>query len=582
MAPRKRCPVCRSKQWHKEPSSGLISCSEGHILQNYRNESSEVDQVGPHSLKKRTLKKKKKKVGTSSHDPKLYHGNRGRFFYFQCLQVILQNQVAVLTERWALPSELEVVCKDLWALHLTLMRDQLPAEPYVAAHDSEEETSDTNDLTTILEERENASSPDIEVLKAPSSDEQTDDAENDAELDELLAENSASESSDSEDEIDPTSLPSRSRGKRNGLHKYEQSVSTLAVIVLAFWTLRVPILYRDLLRLIESYELPYLEAVRVLPPSMTVHLTKYNIQALSPPNTPSALVLHKFVSSLARRIHSSFGVMTPEVNAAPILWRAVTQCLGGSPTLYRLTKRLSGILSLPLTLHHSLAPRLQRIKARDPESHKYDNVAPELAFVATGVIVLKLVYGLDTKARLPDESEDPASDMAGIDEYLELLKRLDDTDGKTRDAEFDSKRAMAIENLSDDTVDEYLTFCEQALVMPANGKQAAEEVLGRYFPFQAKQMKEKMAVTERLHFGLGATELQKGEAVLRPGEEYALCQSAEMPDGYAAVVARAAEWVGVREEYVCAVVENYERRLWRWWQGARRRGEREGALESDE
>lgn len=33
MAPRQRCPVCRSKQWHKEPSSGLIACSEGHILQ---------------------------------------------------------------------------------------------------------------------------------------------------------------------------------------------------------------------------------------------------------------------------------------------------------------------------------------------------------------------------------------------------------------------------------------------------------------------------------------------------------------------------------------------------------------------
>ena len=33
MAPRRRCPTCGSKQWHKEPSSGLIACSEGHILQ---------------------------------------------------------------------------------------------------------------------------------------------------------------------------------------------------------------------------------------------------------------------------------------------------------------------------------------------------------------------------------------------------------------------------------------------------------------------------------------------------------------------------------------------------------------------
>lgn len=33
MAPRRRCPTCGSKQWHKEPSSGLIACSEGHVLQ---------------------------------------------------------------------------------------------------------------------------------------------------------------------------------------------------------------------------------------------------------------------------------------------------------------------------------------------------------------------------------------------------------------------------------------------------------------------------------------------------------------------------------------------------------------------
>lgn len=32
--PRKtECPVCQSTTWRKEPSSGLLACSEGHILQ---------------------------------------------------------------------------------------------------------------------------------------------------------------------------------------------------------------------------------------------------------------------------------------------------------------------------------------------------------------------------------------------------------------------------------------------------------------------------------------------------------------------------------------------------------------------
>lgn len=35
-------------------------------------------------------------------------------------------------------------------------------------------------------------------------------------------------------------------------------------------------------RLIESYELPYLDPMRLLPVSMVQHLTKHDAQALSP------------------------------------------------------------------------------------------------------------------------------------------------------------------------------------------------------------------------------------------------------------------------------------------------------------
>ena len=32
MAPRRKCNVCGSQQWHKEPATGLVVCSEGHVL----------------------------------------------------------------------------------------------------------------------------------------------------------------------------------------------------------------------------------------------------------------------------------------------------------------------------------------------------------------------------------------------------------------------------------------------------------------------------------------------------------------------------------------------------------------------
>jgi RNA polymerase I-specific transcription initiation factor RRN7 len=81
-----------------------------------------------------------------------------------------------------------------------------------------------------------------------------------------------------------------------------------------------------------------------------------------------------------------------------MLWRVV-RALGGTPVLYKLSKTLAHVLSLPLVLHHTLAPRLAQCRDEDGDSHKYDDVPPELALVVVVVIVLKMVYGLDGQPR---------------------------------------------------------------------------------------------------------------------------------------------------------------------------------------
>jgi len=63
--------------------------------------------------------------------------------------------------------------------------------------------------------------------------------------------------------------------------------------------------------------------------------------------------------------------------------------------LYNLGKTVAHVLSLPLTLHHTLAPRPAHLKDEDLDSHKFDNVPPELALLVAVVVVLKMVYGLD-------------------------------------------------------------------------------------------------------------------------------------------------------------------------------------------
>ncbi|KAF8913979.1 hypothetical protein CPB84DRAFT_1758069 [Gymnopilus junonius] len=321
MAPRRRCPTCGSKQWHKEPSSGMIACSEGHVLQvNYRNETTEITEVGPHAMKKRALKSRRKVKGQSSHaDPKLYHGARGRYHYFQCLQLLLRKQIAALTTLWELPPEFEVICRDIWALNLALLPDPPPAEPYHHAHDDPSAQDGDECGLEAKQDSEHGGSDEEEKLEA--------DEEEDSELEALMRENSEISSS-SDDEMPHAGAGLRYR-KGRGRVAYESPMSTIAVLVVACWTMRIPVLYCDFTSIIESYELPYLDAVMQLPRNMAQHLTKHNVQALSPPHAPRTMAVHSLASRLAKKLWVNYGICTPEANGATMLWR-ITKYMGGT------------------------------------------------------------------------------------------------------------------------------------------------------------------------------------------------------------------------------------------------------------
>lgn len=59
-------------------------------------------------MRKRIIRTGRKKgVRQSRADPKLYHGERARFHYYQCLQLVLRKQIAALITLWDLPAEFE-------------------------------------------------------------------------------------------------------------------------------------------------------------------------------------------------------------------------------------------------------------------------------------------------------------------------------------------------------------------------------------------------------------------------------------------------------------------------------------------
>jgi len=66
---------------------------------------------------------------------------------------------------------------------------------------------------------------------------------------------------------------------------------------------------------------------------------------------------------------------------------------------YIFAKRLASTLSIPLTLHGSLAPAFVKKKPTDAGAHQGDGAPAEVGLAACVVIGMKMVYGLDGEGR---------------------------------------------------------------------------------------------------------------------------------------------------------------------------------------
>jgi len=275
-------------------------------------------------MHKRTLKSRRdKKAAKSKADPKLYHGERARFHYYQCLQLILRLQVKTMIDVWKVPPHFENVCRDLWALHLTLLPNPPLAEPYfyhreaLGTDDTATNTStkwssgvakevpktppetkghDDSAISTDADsDSDNDSDSSSRALFSLSPDKASEDEEedeDDPELERLLREASEPLSSDEDEDVYADAKQAKpdvhaDTGKKRKSRTYDHPINTIVVLMVACWMIRVPIMYMDLIRSIKLYEIPYLDPIRLLPLGLTRHLTKQMVQALSPHVRPA-------------------------------------------------------------------------------------------------------------------------------------------------------------------------------------------------------------------------------------------------------------------------------------------------------
>lgn len=84
-------------------------------MSGYVQESTETQEASQYTTTTRAIRKNRvKRQRPPLND--FFHGDRATFLLWQSLQLLLRSQLRTLIDDLGFPDELEVVCRDLWAL----------------------------------------------------------------------------------------------------------------------------------------------------------------------------------------------------------------------------------------------------------------------------------------------------------------------------------------------------------------------------------------------------------------------------------------------------------------------------------
>lgn len=151
----------------------------------------------------------------------------------------------------------QVVCRDVWALHLSLLPTPPTAEPYFHAQSQYGGPSAASDPQTAegkpVEAEDKHNSDDIDNEDAKSTSSWSTGEEDDMSMEDLLRENSVAPSSSSEDDDGDGSHPGvqqdrRQRKNKTTFRPFDSPAANIAILMLACWTLRLPLTYMDFKR----------------------------------------------------------------------------------------------------------------------------------------------------------------------------------------------------------------------------------------------------------------------------------------------------------------------------------------------
>jgi RNA polymerase I-specific transcription initiation factor RRN7 len=462
-------------------------------------------------------------------------GRRAFDLYLKCLQLILRHQVWFLVQEKGLPSELEMVIFDLWALRVAQLSEK------IASGDQESE-SQSQVYNTLESEDDDTTNHERGTISTP-------------------------------------------KGRDKKLQGTPNLYDCLALCYLGISTLRLPMTPGDIYAWVTDGKMAYRRAIKLLPLAMKDRLPSSYHAVLDPQTMMSYRRFYTTLTNLEISFEKEHGVQWPALNVQLLLFRYLKE-LALPLELYDATLRLGDLLGYTFAFRYD---GRQNLGVRH---------LPEAQLIGCLVLCVKLLYPFDKVRRAPHSSSEPTAVLMNWKQWCKHMaaakkEHRASNPGFTTE-ELTKLQESDVFKLQSDQLDQYLdfyadTFLDEAEIQRTKDNDDFRNALYGLFPIEVKEQhnpvqlsdtlphERRLEVVSAVHSSMRVAAAVRNSDddsdALRPGQMYPRWREVQdLPPRATIFCEEAARLAGLSLEMLVMAVFFAEARVEKW-----RRKQREGA-----
>jgi RNA polymerase I-specific transcription initiation factor RRN7 len=369
----------------------------------------------------------------------------------------------------------------------------------------------------------------------------------------------------------------RTRIRDKKLRRTPTLIDSVALCYLGIITLRLPITPGDLHSWLTNDNLPYMRAIRLVPPAMREKLPASYHSILEPRVTLSYERFYSVLNDLKYSYHKEYGIVWPSLNHPLLLFR-ILKDLALPLELYDATIRLAKYLGFDFTF------------PTDTQARLGVRHLPEAQLIACLVVSVKLFYPFDGVQRFPRTLSEPSTVAMDWERWHHQLSAANP---KTRSGirMYTSEELLHLQekdafSMSTEQMDQYLAWYQDSFIDETMDDHSADSVyrnaLYELFPVdddptskwtldlpRSLSHQEKMEIVKSVHTAqkpqVVVNESNDSPEISRPGSKYSYYKSIEdLPPQARHFYEAAARIAGLSLEMLVWSVFFAERRLSKW------------------